>query len=106
MARYIAKNLVASELCEKCEVQISYAIGVKEPTSILVDTFNTGKLSEKQFDKLVRNVFDLTPQGIIKTLDLKKPIYSKTSVYGHFGRDFSWEKTDKAQILKEKAKDL
>jgi S-adenosylmethionine synthetase len=106
MARYIAKNLVASNLCERCEVQISYAIGVKEPTSVLVDTFGTGKLSQSQFDELVRDVFDLTPQGIIKVLDLKKPIYSRTAVYGHFGRDFSWEKTDKVDLLKEKGNKL
>ena len=105
MARHIAKNLVASKLCDECEVQLSYAIGVKEPTSILVETFGTGKISEKEFDELVREVFDLTPQGIIKTLDLKKPIYSKTATYGHFGREeFTWEKTNKVEEILERAK--
>jgi len=107
MARYVAKNLVAAGLCEECEVQLSYAIGIKEPTSVLVETFGTGKINEKEFDKIVRQVFDLTPAGIIKTLDLKKPIYSKTASYGHFGREeFSWEKTDKVKLLKEKVKTL
>ncbi len=103
MARYIAKNLVAADLCDKCEVQISYAIGIKEPTSVLVDTFNTGKIKSKDFDALIREVFDLTPQGIITSLNLKKPIYSTTAAYGHFGREeFSWENLDKVEILKEK----
>jgi S-adenosylmethionine synthetase len=107
MARYIAKNLVAAKLCDECEVQLSYAIGIKEPTSVLVETFGTGKISEEEFDKLVREVFDLTPQGIIKTLDLKKPIYTKTAAYGHFGREeFTWERTDKADDLKEKSKTI
>ncbi len=105
MARYIAKNLVASNLCDECEVQISYAIGVKDPTSILVETFRTGKLSEEKFEKIIREVFDLTPEGIIKTLDLKKPIYSKTAAYGHFGREeFTWEKTDKIDAICAAAK--
>lgn len=107
MARYIAKNLVASNLCDKCEVQISYAIGVKEPTSVLVETFGTGKLKEQEFDALVRDVFDLTPQGIIKTLNLKTPFYSKTAAYGHFGRnEFTWEQLDKVDELKEKSKKI
>ena len=107
MARYIAKNLVAAKLCDECEVQLSYAIGVREPTSVLVETFGTGKISEEEFDKLVREVFDLTPQGIIKTLDLKKPIYTKTATYGHFGREeFSWEQIDKTDELKEKSKKI
>ncbi len=105
MARYIAKNLVAANLCERCEVQISYAIGVKEPTSVLVDTFNTGKINKNTFEKIIREVFDLTPQGIIQTLNLKTPIYAKTAVHGHFGREeFAWEKTDKIDELNEAVK--
>ena len=105
MARYIAKNLVAAELCEKCEVQISYAIGIKEPTSVLVDTFNTGKIKEEEFEKIIREVFDLTPDGIINSLNLKTPIYSKTAVHGHFGREeFPWEKTNKVEALQNTLK--
>jgi S-adenosylmethionine synthetase len=102
MARYIAKNLVASGLCERCEVQLAYAIGVAEPVSILVDTYGTGKLSQEKLVTLVRNNFDMTPRGIIKTLNLKRPIYKKTAAYGHFGRpepEFTWEKTDLAKKL-------
>jgi S-adenosylmethionine synthetase len=103
MARYISKNIVASSLASKCEVQIAYAIGVAKPISIMVDTFNTSKVPEEQIEEKVMEVFDTSPAGIINTLRLKRPIYKKTSAYGHFGRsdsDFSWEKTDKADALK------
>ncbi|MBT6068513.1 methionine adenosyltransferase [Candidatus Peregrinibacteria bacterium] len=93
MARFIAKNLVANGYATRCEVQISYAIGVKEPISIFVDSFGTGNLSQDEFVKLIRENFDLTPDGIIKTLDLKRPIYKRTAAFGHFGREeFPWEK--------------
>ena len=102
MARYIAKNVVAAGFCERCEVQLAYAIGVPFPVSVMVDTFGTGKVPEAKVEKAIEKVFDLTPAGIIKTLDLKKPIYKKTAAYGHFGRDnFSWEKTDKAAALQK-----
>ena len=103
MARYISKNIVAAELATKCEVQIAYAIGVAKPVSIMVDTFKTSKVDEEKIEAKVKEIFDTSPAGIIKTLDLKRPIYKKTSAYGHFGRrdvDFSWEKTDKAEALK------
>ena len=103
MARYIAKNIVSSGLASKCEVQLAYAIGVAEPVSIMVDTFNTGKINEEQIESQVREIFDTTPLGIIETLRLKRPIYKKTAAYGHFGRndpDFSWEKTDKSKLFK------
>ncbi len=103
MARYVAKNIVAAELADKCEVQVAYAIGVAEPVSIMIDTFGTGKIPEEEIEAKVRKVFDMRPAGIIKTLDLKRPIYRKTAAYGHFGRDepgFSWEKTDKADLLR------
>ncbi|HXV46659.1 MAG TPA: methionine adenosyltransferase [Nitrososphaera sp.] len=103
MARYVAKNIVAAELADKCEVQVAYAIGVAEPVSIMVDTFGTGKTSEEEIEAKVRKVFDMRPGGIIKTLDLKRPIYRKTAAYGHFGRNdpsFTWEKTDKAPMLR------
>jgi S-adenosylmethionine synthetase len=103
MARYVAKNIVAAELADKCEVQVAYAIGVAEPVSIMVDTFGTGKASEEEIEAKVRKVFDMRPAGIIKTLDLKRPIYRKTAAYGHFGRSdpaFTWEKTDKAPLLR------
>ena len=106
MARYVAKNIVAAGLANKCEVQVAYAIGVAEPVSLLIDFMGTGKISETQAVKLVREVFDLRPRAIIEDLDLLRPIYRKTSAYGHFGRndpDFTWEKTDKADLLKEKA---
>jgi len=102
MARYIAKNLVASGLCERCEVQLAYAIGVAEPVSILVDTYGTGKIPQDKLVALVRNNFDMTPRGIIKKLNLKRPIFKKTAAYGHFGRpepEFTWEKTDLAKKL-------
>ena len=101
--RYVAKNIVAAGLADRCEIQISYAIGVAEPTSISVNTFGTGKLSDATIVKLVREHFDLRPKGIVEMLDLKRPIYRKTAAYGHFGRedpDFTWEKTDKAEVLR------
>lgn len=105
-ARYVAKNIVATGLAEKAEVQLAYAIGVAQPVSISVDTFGTGKVSEDVLVELVRNNFDLRPAGIIKMLDLRRPIYKQTATYGHFGRtdvDLSWERTDKAAALKEQA---
>jgi S-adenosylmethionine synthetase len=107
MARYIAKNIVAAGLADRCEVQLAYAIGVAEPVSVLVDTFGTGKISEVELQKLIRANFSLTPKGIIESLDLRRPIYKKTAAYGHFGRkekDFSWEATDKAEVLRAAAK--
>ena len=101
-ARYVAKNVVAAGLADRCEVQVSYAIGVAEPTSIMVDTFGTGKISRERLTQLVRRHFDLTPYGLREMLDLVRPIYQKTAAYGHFGRkdkDFTWERTDKAQAL-------
>jgi len=103
MARYISKNIVAAELATKCEVQIAYAIGVAKPVSIMVDTFKTSTVDEEKIEAKVKDIFDTSPAGIIRTLNLKRPIYKKTSAYGHFGRrdvDFSWEKTDKAAALK------
>ena len=103
MARYIAKNIVASGIASKCEVQLAYAIGVAEPVSIMVDTFNTGKIDEERIEAQVREIFDTTPLGIIETLRLKRPIYTKTAAYGHFGRnepDFTWEKIDKSGSFK------
>ncbi len=102
-ARYVAKNIVAAGLADKCEIQLSYAIGVAHPTSIMVDTFGTGKVSEEKLVEMIRENFDLRPAGIIKMLDLRRPIYKQTAAYGHFGRtdlDLPWEKTDKAEILK------
>jgi len=104
--RYVAKNIVAAGLAEKCLVQVSYAIGVAQPTSIMVDTYGTGKISDEQITALVREHFDLRPKGIVKMLDLLRPIYTKTAAYGHFGRDepeFTWEATDKAAALKAAA---
>jgi S-adenosylmethionine synthetase len=104
-ARYVAKNIVAAGLASKCEVQLAYAIGVAEPVSVLVDTFRTGKLSSPELVRIVREVFDLRPKGIIEMLRLKQPIYQATAAYGHFGRQattngaFSWEKTDKADLV-------
>lgn len=104
MARYIAKNIVAAELADKCTVQLAYAIGVAEPVSVLVDTHGTGKIDDEALAELVRSNFELTPEAIIKTLDLRRPIYKKTAAYGHFGREeFSWEKTDKTEALKNGA---
>ena len=103
MARYVAKNIVAAGLCDRCEVQVAYAIGIAEPVSLFVSTFDTGKVPDEQIEKAVSEVFDLTPQGIIRTLDLLKPIYRETSNYGHFGREgFTWEKTDKVEAIKAK----
>jgi S-adenosylmethionine synthetase len=102
MARYVAKNVVAAGLAERCEVQLAYAIGVPFPVSVMVDTFGTGKVPEAEISKAIKETFDLSPSGIIRGLDLKKPVYQKTASYGHFGRDgFSWEKTDKAETLKK-----
>ncbi|WP_339058279.1 methionine adenosyltransferase [Candidatus Regiella endosymbiont of Tuberolachnus salignus] len=103
-ARYVAKNIVAAQLADRCEIQISYAIGVAEPTSIMVETFGTGKISDDKLIKLVREFFDLRPHGLIQMLDLLQPIYRQTAAYGHFGRDsFPWEKTDKAALLRAEA---
>ena len=104
--RYVAKNIVAAGLASKCEIQISYAIGVAEPTSISIDTFGTGKIPEAEMETLIREHFDLRPKGLIDMLDLKRPIYLQTAAYGHFGRediDLPWERTDKAADLKEAA---
>ncbi len=101
--RYVAKNIVAAGLAERCEIQVSYAIGVAEPTSIAINSFGTGKLADDKIAELVREHFDLRPKGLIEMLDLKRPIYRQTAAYGHFGRegeDFTWEKTDKAEALK------
>lgn len=106
MARYVAKNLVAAGLASRAEVQVAYAIGVAEPVSVMVDTSGTGKVENAKLVKLIRKHFDLTPQGIIKTLDLLRPIYKQTAAYGHFGRTgpgFTWEKTDKAAVLRQEA---
>ena len=103
-ARYVAKNIVAAGLADKCEIQVSYAIGVAHPTSVRVDTFGTGKLSDEKLLEIIRDNFDLRPAGIIKMLDLRRPIYKQTAAYGHFGRndlDLPWEKTDKAEALKK-----
>jgi S-adenosylmethionine synthetase len=105
-ARYVAKNIVAAGLADKCEVQLAYAIGVARPVSISVDTFGTGKVSEEKLVELIRKHFDLRPAGIIKELDLRRPIYKQTAAYGHFGRtdiDLPWERTDKAELLKKEA---
>ena len=106
-ARYVAKNIVAAGLAARCEVQVSYAIGVAEPTSIMIETFGTSRLSREQLTRLVRKHFDLTPYGLRQMLDLARPIYQKTAAYGHFGRtepEFSWERTDRAEVLAEDAK--
>jgi S-adenosylmethionine synthetase len=106
MARYIAKNIVASELASRCEVQLAYAIGVAEPVSVMVNTFGTGVIADARFTELVRKNFSLTPGGIIDELKLRRPIYRKTAAFGHFGRSedtFTWEKTDKADALKDQA---
>ena len=107
MARYIAKNIVAAQLADKCEVQLAYAIGVAQPVSIYVQTFGTNKVAEEKISELVKKHFNCTPKGIIDTLNFRRPIYKKTASYGHFGRDnpeFTWEKTDKAELLKKEAK--
>ncbi len=103
-ARYVAKNIVAAGLAEKCEIQLSYAIGVAQPTSVMVDTFGTGKISDEKLVEVIRENFDLRPAGIIRMLDLRRPIYRQTAAYGHFGRDdisLPWEATDKAELLKK-----
>ncbi len=103
-ARYVAKNIVAAGLASKCEIQLSYAIGVAQPTSVMVDTFGTGKLSDEKLTEIIRENFDLRPAGIIKMLDLRRPIYKQTAAYGHFGRndlDLPWEKTDRAEALRK-----
>ena len=104
--RYVAKNVVAAGLADRCEIQVSYAIGVAEPTSISINTFGTGKISDEKIVELVREHFDLRPKGLVAMLDLKRPIYQATAAYGHFGRDeedFTWERTDKAEILRQQA---
>jgi len=101
-ARYVAKNVVAAGLADRCQVQVSYAIGVAKPTSIMATTFGTGKISDEKIEELIARHFDLRPKGIVQMLDLLRPIYEKTAAYGHFGRNeptFSWEKTDKAEAL-------
>ncbi len=106
MCRYIAKNIVASGIAKKCEVQVAYAIGVAEPVSLMIHTFDTGKIPEEDIENIVRKHFDMRPSSIISHLDLKKPIYRKTATYGHFGRnesEFRWEKTDKADLLRQAA---
>lgn len=106
MGRYVAKNLVAAGLCAKCEVQIAYAIGVAEPVSVMINTFRTGKIPSERISELVREIFDLRPRAIIEQLDLLRPIYLKTAAYGHFGRElpeFTWEKTDKVDVIRSKA---
>ena len=103
-ARYVAKNIVAAGLADKCEIQLSYAIGVAQPTSVMVDTYGTGKLADDELVKIIRSMFDLRPAGIIKMLDLRRPIYKQTAAYGHFGRtdvDLPWEKLDKVEDLKK-----
>lgn len=103
-ARYVAKNIVAAGLAERCEIQLSYAIGVAEPTSVMVDTFGTGKLSDEKLVELIRENFDLRPDGIIQMLDLRRPIYRQTAAYGHFGRldlDLPWERVDKVEVLRK-----
>ncbi len=106
MGRYVAKNIVAAGLAERCEIQVSYAIGVAEPTSITIETFGTGKVAESRMVEIVREHFDLRPRGLIQALDLLRPIYRKSAAYGHFGRsepEFTWERTDKADALREAA---
>jgi S-adenosylmethionine synthetase len=106
MARYIAKNIVAAGLADRCEVQLAYAIGVAQPVSVLIETFGTAKIDEARISELVRKNFELTPKGIIDSLNLRRPIYRKTAAYGHFGRndqDFTWEATDKAAALREQS---
>jgi S-adenosylmethionine synthetase len=104
MARHVAKNIVAAGLAERAQLQVAYAIGVADPVSIMVDTFGTGKVSNARLEQLIRRHFDLTPAGIIKYLDLRRPIYRKTAAYGHFGRsepEFSWERTDRVKDLRD-----
>ena len=105
-ARYVAKNIVAAGIADRCEIQLAYAIGVARPVSIFVDTFGTGKISDEAIVALIRKHFELRPAGIIDMLDLRRPIYKQTAAYGHFGRtdvDLPWEHTDKAEVLKKEA---
>ena len=105
-ARYVAKNIVAAGIADRCEIQVSYAIGVAEPTSISVETFGTGNISNERIVQLIREHFELRPKGLIKMLDLIRPIYQPTAAYGHFGREepeFTWEQTDKAEVLRAAA---
>ncbi len=105
-ARYVAKNIVAAGLAERFEVQLSYAIGIAHPLSVMVETFGTGKVSDETLQALIAEHFNLTPRGIIRTLDLRRPIYQQTAAYGHFGRhdlDLPWERTDKAEALRSAA---
>jgi S-adenosylmethionine synthetase len=105
-ARYVAKNVVAAGLADRCELQVAYAIGVAEPVSLMVNTFGTHSIPETEIEKLIREHFDLRPKAIIQTLDLLRPIYQQTAAYGHFGRsdaEFPWERTDKADILRDAA---
>jgi S-adenosylmethionine synthetase len=105
-ARYVAKNIVAAGLASKCEIQVSYAIGVARPTSIMVTSFGTGKIADEKLAQLVQQHFDLRPRGIIQMLDLLRPIYGKTAAYGHFGREepeFTWERSDKVEALRAEA---
>jgi S-adenosylmethionine synthetase len=106
MARHVAKNIVAAGLAERCMVQVAYAIGVVDPVSVMVETYGTGKLPKDQLEQLIQRQFDLTPAGIIKYLDLRRPIYRKTAVFGHFGRsepEFTWERTDRVKDLRQDA---
>jgi S-adenosylmethionine synthetase len=106
MARYVAKNIVAAGIADRVQLQVAYAIGMPEPVSVLAETFGTGKIPSEEIVKIIRNNFDLTPQGMIDTLNLRRPIFKKTAAYGHFGRndpDFTWEKTDKAELLRKEA---
>ena len=106
MARYIAKNLVAAGLADKCQLELAYAIGVAQPVSVLVDSYGTGKVADERLGEIVRECFDLRPAAIIKTLDLRRPIYQQVAAYGHFGRpelDLPWEKVDRVQELLAKA---
>lgn len=106
MARYIAKNIVAAGLADKCEIGLSYAIGIVEPISVNVECFGTNKVPEEKISEIIKKNFNLTPKGIIEYLDLRKPIYTKTASYGHFGRDdigFTWERIDKVEVLRREA---
>ena len=106
MARHVAKNIVAAGLADRVEIQVAYAIGVAEPVSVMADTLGTGKVEESKIEKAIREIFPLTPKGIIEYLDLRRPIYKKTAAYGHFGRsepEFTWERTDKAEALRKLA---
>jgi S-adenosylmethionine synthetase len=106
MARYLAKNIVAAKIADRVEIQLAYAIGVAQPVSVMVDTFGTGKIAEQKIEKILRDEFNLTPRGIIESLNLRRPIYKKTAAYGHFGRsepEFTWERTDRSEILQKAA---